>query len=144
MSDRKCSDAVSGLLDYDDGPFFEDARAVRENGRQAVQHMRCPRVVEPDDDDTHLPTTREGRDLTKVEIEGENDPTFRYRLVKDFAVRQPLKTLVAKMKSVVPLPAQPGGHRNIVRWEGGHRRRQGARTSLVVGGTRIRCPSGCP
>ena len=64
------------LLHNDDGPSLQNARTVGQNRCQSLDHVRCPGVVEAEDDHARFSPTRERCDLAEVEIESENDPAL--------------------------------------------------------------------
>jgi hypothetical protein len=55
------------FLDYDDGPLLEGARTARQDGREALEHMRRASVVEAEDYHARFPIMRERRNLAEVE-----------------------------------------------------------------------------
>ena len=75
--------------------------------------MRSASVVEPKENDPPGSVPREGREISEVEVEREDDPLFRERLGEDLLVRLPVKPLVAEVDRVVPLATEPFHHTHV-------------------------------
>ncbi len=58
-------------------------------------------VQEPENDDAGERKGAGGEEISKVQIEGQDDPAFTLRESQDFIVRQTVKPLLAEVKHVV-------------------------------------------
>lgn len=86
----KAANARAGFLDHDDGPAMERSLRPREDGAEALDHMRTGDIGEAEDDDAGPGTPAPSRDLTEVQIEGRDDALFRDSLLEDLAIRKAL------------------------------------------------------
>ena len=96
------------FLDHDNRAPFQSLGAVGEDCGQALNDMGGPHVVEAKEDNPRSVTAGECGDLSEIEIDGENDPSFGDRLVEDIAVRESLKptfrTFVKPGARIIPPP----------------------------------------
>ena len=107
IDDRKVAHAVPCVLDDHDYRTLEYIRGDRQHGCEAIDHVWRPGVFEPEEDDTPGTISRERGQIAEVEIEGEHDPIFCESLGKDLIVGGSVEPLLAEVKRVVPLAAEP-------------------------------------
>ena len=104
---------MARILDNHDHRTRESVPRGREHGGQPVDHVRGARVVEPKENHPPGSVPREGREISEVEVEREDDPLFRERLGEEMFVRRSVKPFLAEVDRVVPLATEPLHHTHV-------------------------------
>jgi hypothetical protein len=73
-----------------------------------VIHLGGSHILQPKRDHTGDRGSAYSRDAVKIEIVGQDHPTFAYGLGDDLVIAQPLEPLVAQVDSIMPLTLQEG------------------------------------
>lgn len=98
---------MSRLLHYDDRPSLQSVHRFRQDRSQAVDQVSSPRIVQSEQDDAHLLSSTERRNLTKVKVKGYDDTPLSDGLREDLAVRHPMEPLIAQVCRLMALVKKP-------------------------------------
>jgi len=75
--------------------------------------MRRTGVVEPEEDHGDSAAVGEGRDLTEIAVERQQDTCVAGSLLKKLAVRQAMQVLITEMECVVSMLVELSHHPDV-------------------------------
>jgi hypothetical protein len=79
----------TSVLDHDDHTMAEIRADFVKTARQALSHPLVPRISQSKKDHGRRPASGKRRQLTKVQIEGQQDTIFRRGFGQDLAIGKP-------------------------------------------------------
>jgi hypothetical protein len=95
---------------YDDGPILQGELGRFQNGTEPLKNKGGSLVLETEQDYARpFPRGCSG-DLAEIKVEGDYDSAFCLRLCEDVRVRHPLQALIAEMRRIVAVFAQPDNY----------------------------------